>query len=114
MNIKWKPYAYLLIIAMLALQIIPVSAQGDAPDRLTTAQMNSAVVVKDGSASSRSNMKGEIYRFANCDGSDSDAPCYFIVTGSGIFVKGSNQFICNSTVIKCYTNMWSKCLQQLW
>lgn len=111
MNTKGKTLAYLLIVVMLGLQIIPVSAQGKAPDQLTTAQMNSAVVVSDGSASSRSKVKGDVYRFADCDRSDSDAPCYFVVTGSGTFMEGSDKSfvtpLSSNATITCGVNIYN-------
>ncbi len=95
MNTKNKLLVFLLVAVMLAISIVPVSAQGktppnDSPAQLTPAQMKNAVVVKDGSAVNRSKSKGEVYRFADCDESNPEAACYFMVTGNGNFAENIN------------------------
>lgn len=93
MNIRNRVPIFLLIVVMLALQVVPVSAQGKTPpnpDQLTLEQMKNAVVVSNGMDSNRSKIQGQIYRFANCDESNPDAPCYFMVTGSDNFGQNIN------------------------
>lgn len=113
MKAQTKIFVFLLIALMLVIQAVPVSAQGNPPppNQLTPAQMKNAVMVRDGSVASRSSVKAEVYRFADCDGSDSDAPCYFIVTGNGTFVEGSNRLsvtpLSSSATLTCGVNVYN-------
>lgn len=113
MNIKNKTLVYLLIVGMLVLQVVPVSAQGNTPpnsDQLTATQMKKAVEVSDGSIASRSNTLGDVYRFVDCDGSNLDVPCYFIVTGNGTFTQGAKSAItplASSATITCGINVYN-------
>jgi hypothetical protein len=110
---KNKTLVYLLVIVVLMLQIVPVAAQGKTPpnpDQLTATQMKKAVVVSDGSNTSRSNTLGDVYRFVDCDGSNPDAPCYFIVTGNGTFTQGAKSSItplASSGTITCGVNVYN-------
>lgn len=108
MNTKNKILVFLVLAVMLAIQVAPVSAQTQtppAPDQLTLVQMKNAVVVGDGSAASRSKVNGNIYRLSGCDGSNPDAPCYFMVTGSGNFPENINNYsitpLATSATITC-------------
>lgn len=113
MNTK-KTLVLLLIALMLAFQVVPVSAQGKTPpppDQLTQQQLKNAVVVRDGSAASRSSVKGEVYRLETCDVSNPDAPCYFTVTGNGTFLEGSNRLsvtpMSSSGTLTCGVNVYN-------
>lgn len=116
MNTKKKFLVFLLVAVYLAMQALPASAQGktppnNPPDQLTPEQMKSAVVVSDGSVASRSKVEGEIYRFANCDESNPDAPCYFMVTGSSNFAESINSTsitpLASSAQISCWTPIYN-------
>lgn len=114
MNTKSKFLVFLLLAVMLAIQFVPVSAQGNTPpppDQLTQAQMKNAVVVGDGSTVSRSNKEGATYRFAVCDESNPEAPCYFTVTGNGTFYdntsKSSITPLASNATISCGVNIYN-------
>jgi hypothetical protein len=111
MNTKSKTPVYFLIMVMMTLQVVPVSAQGGAPNKLTPVQMKNAVVVEGGSVISRAEVKGDVYRFADCDGSNPDVPCYFVVTGSGTFAEGSSKSpitpLASSATITCGVNVYN-------
>jgi len=116
MNTKNKFLFFMLVAVMLAMQVMPASAQGKTPpngppDPLTPAQMKNAVVVNDGSAASRSKAKGEVYRFADCDESNPDAPCYFVVAGSDNFTGGTSMSsitpLSSSATITCGINVYN-------
>ena len=84
---------YLLIAVMLVFQAMPAYAQGKTPsdpDQLTSAQMGSAVVVSNGFAPAHSKRPGQVYRFANCDKSNPNDLCYFVVTTSDKFIRNSS------------------------
>lgn len=116
MNKKNKFLIFLLVAVMVAIQVVPVSAQGktppnDPPAQITPAQMKNAVVVSDGSAANRSKSKGEVYRFADCDGSSPEAPCYFMVTGNGNFAENINSNsitpLATTTTLICITPIYN-------
>jgi hypothetical protein len=111
---KTKFPAFLLIIILSATQVNYVAAQGNKPPaniptQLTLQQMQTAVTVSDGSAESRSGKPGQIYRLANCDENNPDAPCYFTITGGTNFVANTNSVVSplsSSTTISCGVNIY--------
>lgn len=115
MSTKSKILVYLLIAVIMALHVAPVSAQGNTPpppDQLTQAQMKNAVVVGNGIDSNRSKIQdGQVYRFADCDESNLDAPCYFIVIGSSSFdqnVKSTSIApLASTSTITCGRNIYN-------
>lgn len=114
MNTRNKTLIFFVVAIMLAIQVAPVSAQDNTPplpNQLTQFQMKNAVVVSDGSATNRSKVKGDVYRLAGCDGSKPDAPCYFVITGSGNFTENaSNPSIAPlaaSATITCGINVYN-------
>lgn len=117
MNAKNKVFIYLLIAIALVIQIWPVSAQGETPpDQLTPTQMKNAILVADGSIASRSSVanqpkeKAIIYRFADCDESNPEAPCYFMVTGAGNFFANNSRSItplASTTGLVCITPIYN-------
>jgi len=116
MKTKNKVFALVLVTILLVTQFGLASAQGktppnDTPDQLTSEQMKNAIAVSDGSVASRSKVKGEIYRFADCDESNPDAPCYFMVTGSGSLAESINSTsitpLASTATISCTTPIYN-------
>jgi hypothetical protein len=114
MKTKGKPLAYLLIVVILALQIVPVSAQGNtppSPDKLTAAQMKKAVVVSDGSVNNRVNVRSQIYRLQNCNEADPNVFCYFTVTGGDSLITSSDvsliTALSSSATLTCGVNVYN-------
>lgn len=61
MNAKSKVFIYLLIAILLMLQILPVAAQSETPpSQLTLAQMKNAILVADGSMTSRLSVANQL------------------------------------------------------
>ncbi len=98
---------------MLALQVVPVSAQGKTPlnpDQLTPAQMKNAVVAGAGLDHSKF-QEGQVYRFANCNDSNPSGPCYFIVTGGASFDQTARSAsitpLASTATITCGRNIYN-------
>jgi hypothetical protein len=115
MKIKNKILVLLVIIIMIATQVGFASTRGhtaqyENSDRLTSEQMKNAVIVSDGSFASRSTEEGPFYRLANCDETNSDAPCYFTITGSSSRLKSNipgDDLLSTNATISCGVNIYS-------
>ncbi len=117
MNTKSKVWVYLMLAIALVLQALPVTAQGGTPpSQLTPTQMKNAVLVANGSITSRlsvlnqSKGKAVVYRFADCDESNPEAPCYFMVIGDGNLAANSSQSItplASTTGLVCVTPIYN-------
>lgn len=96
-------FSVVIVIALLALAVVPVYAQGPIGDEdLTSEEMSNAIVVANPDRVAASDIlsgqsissKRRVYRLAGCDpGSvDPDAPCYFtVVTGYDSIALRSGQ-----------------------
>jgi hypothetical protein len=112
---KTKILALLLTVILLTTQVVFVAAQEksppiSAPNQLTLQQMKTATVVSDGSPENRSGEAGQIYRLANCDGSDPNAPCFFSITGGTNFAANTVSAISplsSSATITCGVNIYA-------
>ncbi len=79
-----KTITFFLTLLLFTQLAFTAQAKGEnkKPDQLTQEQMKHAIVVPDGATEHRSKGKGQVYRFASCDDTGADAPCYSLVTDS--------------------------------
>ena len=81
---KYQLIAVVLVIIALLTQVGFSSVSGKMPtignpDRLTPEQMKNAIVVPNGLVDHRPKGKGLVYRLENCDDTDPDSACYFMI-----------------------------------
>lgn len=117
MNTIKNVAVFLLVGVMLALQVLPTSAQGekpptDAPDQLTHSQMKNAIVVNNGRAENRSQATGKVYRLKNCNTSDPNGFCYLVISGEGSFANSADipsvtALAATSSTISCGINIYN-------
>lgn len=116
MNTKSKFLVFLLLAVILAIQVAPASAQGKTPssgppDQLTPEQMKNAILVGTGDSNRPELQEGQVYRFANCNESNSEDACYFMIIGGENFDQNVSSTLmtplATSATITCGRNLYN-------
>lgn len=123
-------HRFIFFALLLMTTLLPLSAQErptpPPPDRpvLTTEQMRNARVVSDMRATNRVMVRPNetvVYRLADCDISDRNAPCYIAISASisddisqlalsdknGIYTKNLSQSINRGMILQCSADVYS-------
>jgi hypothetical protein len=104
----------LIVVVALVLCVGKGIAQAQEPvtqkQSLTPKEMANAIVITN-PADLHSGEQGSVYRLANCDLKDQQAPCYFTASGSGNFAEGEHAVttspMSSGATIVCGMNMYN-------